>query len=137
LVPRKNRPASRPLARTCAWVIALALAPSGALAIGVCPLLAEAARPTRVSSVRRPAGRADAGPVATATSGSDDSMDVGQNAATGDPRTTGLIGWPNYAMNCYFVPRGPDHKGRRVLCVDAWEGHGRLGHGRLGGHLMR
>jgi hypothetical protein len=108
-----------------------------ALAIGVCPLPAEAARPTGVSSVRRPAGPADGGPVATATSGSEDSMDVGQDAATDGPRTTGLIGWPNYAMNCYFLPRGPDHKGRRVLCVDAWEGHGRPGHRRLGRHLMR
>ena len=137
VVPRVARRAPRVLTGVRPWAVALALAPSGALTIAICPLLAEAAGQT--SPARDGvAGRRHADPAATATSSTDDTLDLGEKTdAAGGPRTTGLIGWPDFAMNCYYVRRGPDHRGRRVLCVDTWDGPGRLGHGRPGGLLRR
>jgi hypothetical protein len=134
VVPRVARRAPTVRAGVRPWAVSLALALSGALTTAMCSLLAEAAGQTTSASDGVAGRRAD--PAATATSGTNNTLNLGEDAA-GGPRTTGLIGWPNFAMNCYYVLRRPDHRGRRVLCVDTWDRPGRLGHRRAGGFLRR
>lgn len=113
------------------WAVALGSASCAALVAGVWPPVAGTA--ASLPRVR---------PEATATAVTDD--DLGLEPAHGRsrgghdrrrerddrvPRTTGLIGWPNYGMNCYYVRDVEDHHARRAVCVDGWEDPGPFGHG--------
>lgn len=108
--------------------------PAGVMAVLVSagPAFAGApGRGTAEAAIGRPGSRgASAALPATGDPAADDGSDHGKDKGAGKESPpeirhrlefTGAMGWPDFAMGCFFDPdsRGADRLGRRIVCVDA------------------